>query len=147
MTDPPWSLALMDAGSPVAPDPMTTTSASKSQRTGAWAFASCVPSPAKALAPTPAAAPFLMKSLRLTSPFCFLPILFTRTAAAVYDRRRSRISTLSAAIDRRYSATIPLYLTRQVERIKDCSIAECSEPKAVQVPFAEKHRCRPVPDR
>src|SRR5713101_7786120 len=66
MMEAPWSRAVMAAGSPATPAPITTTSADRSHLRGEalWALASCAPVAAK----TAPAAPVDRKARRLTSP-------------------------------------------------------------------------------
>src|SRR5215510_1524208 len=69
---------MIAAGSPEAPAPTMTTSAVRSHRTRFWGAvsASCAHTPARAVAPTPIAAPSFMNFLRLTlNSFCFLPMV------------------------------------------------------------------------
>src|SRR5712671_5631739 len=95
MTDAPCSAASMEAGSPEAPAPTTTTSATLSQcraTLAAWALSALMP--VRALAPSPANAA-LTKSLR--GRFVLVSFFFM-LRSCIFDRLAVFVGQASACV-------------------------------------------------
>src|SRR5215510_222714 len=115
MIDPPWSRTVMAAARPATPAPMTTTSAVWSHLI--WALASAVVAPVSAAAPTPAAAPFDRKDLRLSASGA--PPLSLRSCVPIASSRVARlylpaILTLWAAGSRQHISAASAHRQRDL---------------------------------
>src|SRR4029077_2225418 len=100
MTEAPFSVASIAAGSPVAPAPTITTSATLSQWRGAFAASTEFAPPTTAVAPTPVSA-VLTKSL-LDQPFFGCRCLATFSSRTDRTAQQREVMAITCPLVRRW---------------------------------------------